>query len=141
MKNVTKILIFVMILLFNNGCTKKGIGYSEISYDKLTKMIEAKENFILMISSSVCPHCDQFKLTLEEINKKYHINIKYIDIYKLENEPQKIEKIKKLFPYTGTPTTINIIDGKEQNNLSRIDGARDYIDTKEKLIKWGYIKG
>ncbi|MEG2028835.1 MAG: hypothetical protein RR050_03020, partial [Bacilli bacterium] len=85
--------------------------------------------------------CDQFKLTLEEINKKYHINIKYIDIYKLENEPQKIEKIKKLFPYTGTPTTINIIDGKEQNNLSRIDGARDYIDTKEKLIKWGYIKG
>ena len=49
-------------------------------------------------------------------------------------------EIKKYFDYVGTPTTINIVDGIEKNNLSRIDGADDYISVKEKLVNWGYIE-
>lgn len=139
MKHI-KILLILAFVLTLTGCFNKGKGYTEISYDKLIKKLNNKESFVLMIGSSECTHCDEFKLTLEEINKKYSINIQYIDIYKIKDDAEKEANLKRLFPYSGTPTTVNIVDGKEETILSRIEGSRDYSDTKEKLIKWGYIK-
>ena len=72
------------------GCFNKGKGYTEIGYDNLMKKINNKESFVLMIGSSSCTHCDEFKLTLEEINKKYPINIQYIDIYKIKDAEEKL---------------------------------------------------
>ena len=71
------------------------------------------------------------------LNKKSKFAKTLKEAFALSN---KNTEIKKYFDYVGTPTTINIVDGVEKNNLSRIDGADDYISVKEKLINWGYIK-
>lgn len=139
MKSI-KILLTLIFIFMVTGCFNKGKGYTEISYEALMKKLDNKESFILMIGSSNCTHCDEFKLTLEEINKKYSINVQYIDIYKIKDDAEKLANLKKISPYSGTPTTVNIVDGKEETILSRIEGSRDYSDTKDKLIKWGYIK-
>lgn len=138
MKKIYKILMVLLLILTVSGC-KNSVGYSKISYNDLMKKLENKDSFILMIGSSECPHCDSFKLTLEEINKKYSIDVQYIDILEITDQ-SNISNLKSHFPYTGTPTTINIVNGVERNSLDRIEGTDDYLDVKNKLVKWGYIK-
>ena len=91
-----------------------------------------------MIGATSCTHCDKFKLTLAEVKKRYKVTFYYIDVDKLSAEEES--KLKSNFPYTGTPTTVNIIDGVEVNSQSRIDGSLDYCVVKKRLLKWGYIK-
>lgn len=135
MKYIKIFMLFIFVFIIGCG---NGKGYSEITYKNLLDMIENKDSFLLMISSSTCPHCDQFKITIEELNKKYKTDIKYIDVDKLNQD--EMLNLKALFPYRGTPVTIKIVDGQEENIDSRIDGAKDYSYTKQKLIEWKYIK-
>ena len=48
--------------------------------------------------------------------------------------------LKSMFDFTGTPTNINIVDGKENTASPRIRGRSDYLEIKNRLISWGYIK-
>jgi len=137
MKKVLLITMLLFSLFIITGC-KRTKGYSELSYNELNDKINNKETFILMIESSLCSHCTELKKTIENINQKYKIDIKYIDIYFLTEE--EIANIKNKFSYSGTPTVVNVIDGIEKNNQDRITGSKDYSYVKEKLIKWGYIK-
>ena len=133
-----KYILPLLILLFLCGCTKDKSPVKELSYTKLNEKLENKEDFILMIGATSCTHCDKFKLTLAEVKKRYKVTFYYIDVDKLSSEEES--KLKSNFPYTGTPTTVNIINGVEVNSQSRIDGSLDYGVVKKRLIKWGYIK-
>ena len=113
-------------------------NYKEIKYKELIKKIDNKENFVLTLSSTTCPNCLDFKETIKQVNNKYDIKTYYINFDKLNNEEKA--KIDELFPFTGTPTTVNVVNGKEQNELSRIVGSSNYLAIKEKLISWNYIK-
>ncbi|MDD3187064.1 MAG: thioredoxin family protein [Bacilli bacterium] len=139
MKKAIQFLLILFSVFIISGCKNSGVGYTEVSYDELINMLNNKESFMLMIGSSNCTHCDEYKLTLEEINKKYGIDVKYIDISKITDE-NEINNLKSYFYYAGTPTTINVVDGVEENTLSRIVGSRDYSFVKDKMIQWGYIK-
>lgn len=138
MKRIIYIICFFIISLCLCGCGKTKDSVTEISFEKLNQKIENKESFILMIGAKSCSHCDMFKITLSEIIKKYKVTIYYIDVDNLSTEEKS--ELKNQFPYTGTPTTINIVNGIETNSQSRIDGALDYGIVKKRLIKWGYIK-
>ena len=131
-----KVILLVIVFLLT-GCVTDN-GYTEISYKELLEKLDNQENFVLTIEATGCSYCEKFEKTIVEINKKYSLDIKYIDMAKLNEEEKKY--IKSIFPYTGTPTTINIVNGQEENSLSRIEGAKDYSYVKEKLIKWGYIE-
>ncbi len=119
--------------LYINGKGK----YKEISYEELQEKFDSKESFVLTIESATCSACQMFKGDIEKITSKYGVIVYYIDEDKLSEEEQ--ENIDKTFDIEGTPTTVNIVNGKELNIYSRIVGA-DYMATKQKLIKWGYIE-
>lgn len=136
MKRMVLIILLVISSFFISACSKG--SYKEITYEELNKKMEKEESFILTLSAASCINCEVFKDTMTEINNKYKITTYYIDLDKLNEE--QYEKIKKLFVFNGTPTTVNIVNGKENNLLSRIVGSSDYVKIKEKLINWNYIK-
>lgn len=136
MKKICKLFCMIFMCFFITACGK--VGYKELSYKQLMSKLSNKEDFVLTISSASCINCEMFKGTINDIVNKYEIVTYYIDLDDFTSDERT--EIKKYFDYVGTPTTINIVDGVEKNNLSRIDGADDYISVKEKLINWGYIK-
>ena len=136
MKNKIKIMLVIIACILLTACKKD--NYVELSYKELNKKIENKDSFVLTISAKSCINCEIFKDTIKEINKKYNITTYYIDLDKLTSDEENT--LKQLYLYTGTPTTINIISGKEENKLNRIIGSSDYLTIKERLINWSYIK-
>lgn len=124
--------------IFLTGCGRKLTTYQEVDYDKLIQMFEQKESFILFIGSTECSHCDLYKLTLDDVIKKYQVKITYVDVSKLEKE--EVSKLKSIVNYTGTPTTAFIENGVETSMYDRIDGNKTIDKVVEKLKKKGYIK-
>lgn len=138
------IILIVMVSLFTVGCTRGSID--EISFADYTKMVEQKDSFILFIGSKTCSHCAEYKITLEDVIKKYNVHFKYLDVSQLsETEYQELtDQIK----FEGTPTTVFIEEGKDNScklfscdDTKRIDGALKYDKIIEVLKNMGYIKG
>ena len=136
MKKIIIGLTIVLTTVFLTGCSPK--TYNEISYQDLTDMLNNKEDFVLVIGSETCSACQSFRPTMEKVIKKYNLDIKYIDISKLSEEDES-ELVSK-FAFSGTPTTIFITNGKEENTHNRIVGNEKYSKVVEKLTKNGYIK-
>lgn len=139
MKNIKYLLSICLILgLFCiTGCKKK--TYIEIKYDEFKQKIENKESFPLFIGSSQCSHCDDYKVTLNELIKEYGVKIYYIDIAKMEKEDY-YEFLTYVNFGGSTPTTVFIKDGVEETVYNRINGALSYSKVEKKFEKAGYIK-
>lgn len=132
-----KILILMIIpILMLCGCSKK--TYTEINYDNLKQKVENKEDFILFIGADSCSHCATYKTTLNSIIDEYNVDVYYIDIDKLSQSENSY--LNALAPYTGTPTTVFIENGKEESPYNRIEGDMDYEYVVEKLKKNKYIE-
>lgn len=133
-----KFLIILFSCLLLVGCTDNG-PYKEVSYKEFDQMIKSKDSFVLVIGSSECSHCVDYKLTMKDVVKKYKVTIHYIDISKLNSK--ELAKLRNKFSFTGTPTTIFVEDGKEKDaQFNRINGAKDYETIVNRLKKNGYIK-
>ena len=132
-----KKIILVIMIIFICGCGAIKT-YDEISYKKLSNMIDKKENFILFIGSSTCSACSSYKITLDKVVKKYGIDIKYIDLSKLSDKEKG--NVTARFPISGTPATIFVEDGEEKDTYNRIDGNVRYSRIVEKLKENGYVK-
>ena len=131
-----KILVLIMALFMLTGCGNK--TYDEISYDELNKMLEEKQDFILFIGSDTCSACNTYKGTLNDVISEYGTDVKYIDLASLSKAEES--SIVSKFPITGTPTTVFITNGEEEDTHNRIVGSAK----KSKIIKEfkenGYIK-
>lgn len=126
------------VILLCGGCGLGPTSYQEIDYRTMMDKFDQKEDFILFIGSEDCNHCSLYKVTLEEVIKKYHMDIFYIDISKLSKEEKS--KLISYVNYSGTPTTAFIKKGEETSIYDRIDGNQPYDKVVEKLRKQGYIK-
>ena len=133
-----KKIILAFFILFLCGC---GVikTYDEISYKELNSMLDKKENFILFIGSSTCSACSSYKITLNRVIKKYGIDIKYIDLSKLSEKEEG--DVTSKFPISGTPVTIFIEKGVENDTYNRIKGDVRYSKIVSKLKENGYVKG
>lgn len=133
-----KIIMIMISCLLLSGCGQKD-PYKEVSYNNLNCMVEDKESFVLVIGSSECSHCVDYKTTMKDVVKKHNVTIHYIDISKLNST--ELAKLRNKFSFTGTPTTIFVEDGKEKDaQFNRINGAKDYDTIIKRLKKNNYIK-
>lgn len=133
-----KIIVVIITCLFLSGCGQKD-PYKEVSFDTLNAMIEKKESFVLVIGSSDCTHCADYKTTMKDVVKRNKVTIYYIDVSKLNST--EFAKLRNKFSFTGTPTTIFVEDGKEKDaQFNRINGAKDYDTIIKRLKKNNYIK-
>ncbi len=138
------LIIFLGIIIFSiSGCGHGSIN--EITIKDYNEMVENKDNFILFIGSHNCSHCTEYRVTLEEVIKKYNINFNYLDVANLTDE--EYEKFTKEIIFTGTPTTVFIEEGKDNScnvfscdSSKRIDGALSYDEIIQILKNKGYIK-
>ena len=132
-----KILILICTIFLLSGCNSNKT-YHEISYKRLNEMIDNKESFVSMIGSETCSACKSYKVTLNEVISDYNIDVKYIDLSKLSDEEESI--LISNFSITGTPTTVFMTKGKEEDNYNRIVGNAKYSKIVYKLKENGYIK-
>lgn len=109
-----------------------------LTYKELDKKIKNNDTFILVITQTQCSHCAQYKPVLKEVLYEYDITAYEIDQETLTDK--ELGKLKNIANISGTPTTVFIVEGEEQNTYSRIKGA---VTNKKTIIKrlkaQGYI--
>ena len=79
-----------------------------------------------------------YKPTVEKVSKNYKLTIYYLETNLMSKKES--EKFKKYITYSGTPTTVFIIDGEEKTVANRLDGAVEESKLIEKLKSNGFIK-
>lgn len=110
----------------------------EIKYDKVMEKVNNKETFVLLLSQTTCSHCAAYKPKLSKVAKKYKLEVYYLET-DLLNEKATAE-LKKHFSFSGTPTTIFVINGDEKTAANRINGDTTEEKIISKLKSNGFIK-
>lgn len=110
----------------------------ELKIDQLQTKIDAKESFILVISQSECSHCAEYKPRLKKILANYNIVGYYIEKDKLNDD--QTAQLNNIANISGTPTTVFIVNGEEENTATRIVGGKSNETVKNRLRAMGYIK-
>lgn len=107
-----------------------------VKLDKVRKMIEEKETFVLLISQTYCSHCIAFKPLYNQVLKDNKIIGYDLDLVTL-SESDRL-KFNELFEVTQTPTTLVFVNGEEQ--AEKIVGVPIEKDLTEFLKKYSIIK-
>lgn len=131
-------LVCLLILLNSMGLIsfkKKYTTYIDIDYTELMEKIDNKEDFILFIYQTGCSHCESFEPKLNEVIKKYNLEIYAINLKDLDDI--QYEKVKNRTFVSGTPTTVYFKDGKKED---KITGDKSLEKLISFLKKAGYIK-
>ena len=131
-----KILILFITLFMLTACGNK--TYDEISYDELNKMLEKKQDFILFIGSDTCSACNTYKGTLNDVIEEYGTDVKYINLASLSKAEES--SLVSKFPINGTPTTVFITNGEEEDTHNRIVGSAKKSEIVNEFKENGYIK-
>lgn len=129
------LLVGIGILVYKQSNKNKYDTYVTLSYEDMITKIDNGERFVLFIGSDECSHCSTFKITVDKIVKKYDIEINYINIGALNTE--EYAYLNSHFPFSGTPTTVIVEDGKKGSELY---GAKGFDATVKFLTKQGIIK-
>ncbi len=135
------LVVFILIiafLLINYTTAKKTGNFIQLNYKEVTKKVENKERFVLVVSKSTCSHCATYKPKIESIVKEYGIDIYYID-YDTEDDNTQKEFLKKFNLDGSTPMTLFFDKGKEMSVLNRIEGDLSSEKVISTLKKMGFI--
>ena len=108
----------------------------ELKYNELLEKLDNKESFILILSQTGCSHCAHYKPTLKTTLSEHNLTAYYIEV-DLFNDTERT-KMKKIFDYQVTPTTIFIKDGKEIEG-TRFTGNKDKQTIESFLREYKYI--
>lgn len=129
------ILGILVLTTLLTGCSNNNV-ITEINYDKLEELIEAKETFILEITQTGCSHCEEFTPRFKAILKTNDLEAYSLNLYNLTSEEK--DKFNDLTTVTGTPTVLFYKEGKEVTN-TKIVGAQSNDDVEKILKKAGFI--
>ncbi len=129
-------VIILALLFVLTGCKKT--TYEEVTIDELTKMVNDKESFVLVIGSETCSACESYRPVMEKVIQEYNLTINYINIYQLTDEEKA--KLLTYAYYANTPTTVYFEKGVATDTYNRIVGAVSYDKVVESLKRNGYIK-
>jgi len=110
----------------------------ELSYTELQEKITNKDSFILVISQKECAHCAAYKPILKEVLTKHDLYAYELVSDTLTKEENA--KLKDIANYSGTPTTVFIVDGEEKNTAHRLIGESTKSKITSRLKALGYIK-
>lgn len=132
------ICLFVLISAIIADVVLSRSYLKEIKYEQLLQKVEKKESFVVLFSQTTCSHCMEFKPKLERVANRYKVKIYYLET-DLLNEDEYTE-LKTYFSFSGTPTTVFVIDGEEKTAATRINGDVSEEKIVSKLKNNGFIK-
>lgn len=128
---------------FENDSNLSNENYNDsrlikLTLEELENKVKNKDSFILVITQTDCSHCISYKPTLVEVLEET-LQIAYeIDIQPLSKDDK--ERVYNIARVSGTPTTVFIKDGEEQDTSYRLIGSVSASKLKERLKETGYIK-
>ena len=128
----------IVLLLVNYANTPKPGSFIQLDYKGVTKKVDNKDRFILVVSKSTCSHCATYKPKIEAIVKEYGIDVYYID-YDTEDEGTQKEFLEKFNLDGATPMTLFFEDGKEKSVLNSIEGDLSSEKVIATFKKMGFI--
>lgn len=117
-------------------------GFIQLDVKGVSEKMKANEDFVVMISSSTCSHCNNMKLTLYPYLSQYKdIPFYEVEIDQLGDKKQDvngfIEELEKLVGFDGgTPEFFHIKDGAVQSSKSGELSKRDWHTF---MIECGYV--
>ena len=139
-KAIIIVAIVCVLLLIGAVIADKMLSKSyleEIKYDKLVEKIEKKDSFILLLSQTECSHCLAFKPKLEQVANEFKIHMYYLETDLLDEDAYA--ELKKKFSFSGTPTTVFVVNGEETSAATRINGEVSREKIINKLKSNGFI--
>ena len=139
-RNVILLVIICLIVLVGAIFADRILGKSylkELKYDEVIEKINNKESFVLLLSQTTCSHCMDFKPKLESVAKEYKLTVYYLETNLLTEDDNK--DLKAHFNFSGTPTTVFVIDGDEKSAATRINGDVATSKIISKLKSNGFI--
>lgn len=134
MKKKSKLIILIIIVLVITAFTytiyksNKNKYFNKLTYSKFFKKWESNDTFPLVISKLECTYCKLYLPKIEKISKKQKIKVYYIEVDSFTAEESSA--FSNLINYSGTPTTVFIVNGDEPSKATRINGNT----TEEKII-------
>ena len=135
MKKVLSI-VFVIGIILVTGCGNKS-RYNEpieLTYSEYTEKITNKDDFVILLWRTGCSHCETFEPKLNEVIKKYDLEIYSMNMANLSNsEYAKVEN--KTF-IGGTPTTVFIKNGVKDFSIVGDKSEEKLVDFFKEI---GYI--
>lgn len=137
-KGLVTLFMFILLVIPLTGCgNKKGLDAEckylhKMSYTEYVKKIEAKESFVLEITSATCSACKGFRPKLIEFLNEYKVDMYYIDLDDFSEE--EYDSFDEMVKFSGTPTTIFVVNGEEETVAARLVGnvSKDKIVAKFK---------
>ena len=112
---------------------------NKIDYARYDKLINSKEEQIIVIAQTGCSYCESAKPALNVIAKENEIDINWLDITKLSEEDQiNVTSSLDIFAEDfGTPLVIIVKDKKVVDSFSGYESQKQYetFFKKNKLIK------
>ncbi len=133
------IIVIIGILLVYKLAfkTNENTNLIDITVSDLENKITNKDTFILVISQTGCPHCEQYIPELNRTLKEVNLNAYVINLTNLNSE--EATTLNKYVNVSGTPATIFYHEGEEATTLNRISGYAPKVKIKERLKSLGYI--
>lgn len=133
-----KVIALLCTLFLLAGCNSTKT-YTSLDYDQLKAKIDNKESFVLVISRTGCPHCVNYKKTVNKAVKQNNIDIYMVDMANFSDE--QINNFKTVIKWDGsTPETVFVDQGIETSTYNRLVGDVDYDKLINKLKKMNYIE-
>lgn len=137
MKNIKRIVILVILVLFCSSCGQDN-KLKSLSYSELKNKFNNNETFFFVVIKDGCQHCEGYVPKVKEVLNEYDIvgyTLNYSDLSEKDDEEFYNE-----FQVDSTPTTIFVKDGKEISILQRIVGNVSKDKLVDKLKSNDYIK-
>ena len=110
----------------------------ELTFSEVQEKINNKESFILLFSKTDCSHCAAFKPPFKQVLAKYDITAYELKVDLLSKDEKK--ELSTIANFSGTPTTIFIVDGEEKSTSTRLIGESNEEKIESRLRALGYIK-
>lgn len=137
MKKFKYLVLALVAIVFITGCTNKSEYINYVTTDEIKTAIEAKESFVLNITSASCSACQSLEPRLVAFLNENKISVKRIDIAKFNSE--QIAELSGVISFTVTPTIAFIKDGVEETQATRIIGAVSNDKLNSQFKSMGYI--
>ena len=105
-----------------------------IGYDEYEKLLNGKDNSVVVVGQSTCGYCVQAKIILNKIAEEKDVEINYLNIsYLKEEEGEKFESSLDYFEdeQWGTPLMLIVKDGKLVDIIEQLVTEDEYIEFLE----------
>ena len=109
-----------------------------LNAQELQEKIEAKDDFILVISQEGCSHCKAYIPVLKDVLNEHKITAYIIDTATFNKEEKAF--LRTVANISGTPTTAFIKDGEETSTSNRLVGSASKKTIETRFKDMGYLK-